>query len=83
MTIRTTTRRLTIQRDFCLPGITELQPAGTYTVETDEELIEDVSFASYRRTESRITLAADASRPGVVETITVDPDTLKELAAQS
>src|SRR5690348_5630439 len=39
MTMRTTSRTVTFSRPFMLSGIVEPQPAGSYTVETDEELI--------------------------------------------
>jgi hypothetical protein len=34
----------------------EMQPAGTYTIETDEELLEGLSFPAYRRTATSIVL---------------------------
>src|ERR1700755_51751 len=34
---------------FNLSGTDEVQPAGTYTVETDEEPLEPSSFPAYRR----------------------------------
>jgi hypothetical protein len=37
-------RTVTFRRPFTVTGVDEVQPAGTYMVETDEELLEDLSF---------------------------------------
>jgi hypothetical protein len=49
MTVRTTSRTVTFVHPFNLSGTDEVQPAGTYTVETDEELLEASSIPAYRR----------------------------------
>jgi hypothetical protein len=61
MTVRTTSRTVTFARPFMLSGIIEPQPAGTYTVETDEELLETASVPAYRRIATLIRLPG---RPG-------------------
>jgi len=78
MTMRTTSRTVTFTHPFVLSGIVEEQPAGTYTVETDEELIENASVTAYRRISTLIRLPG---RPGsmVLEQV-VDIDAA-ELAA--
>ena len=48
--MRTSRKRVTFRRPFSLSGIDEVQPAGTYMVETSEELIEGLSFPVWRRT---------------------------------
>jgi hypothetical protein len=49
MTVRTSRQSVTFTEPFSLSGIDEVQPAGTYTVETDEELLPGLSFPAYRR----------------------------------
>ena len=49
MTVRTTSRTVTFVHPFDLSGTDEVQPAGTYTVETDEELLQASSIPAYRR----------------------------------
>jgi hypothetical protein len=49
MTVRTTSRTVTFVHPFNLSGTDEVQPAGTYTVETDEELLQASSIPAYRR----------------------------------
>jgi hypothetical protein len=61
MIVRTTTRTVTFARPFMLKGIDEEQPAGSYTVETDEELLEGASVPAYRRIATLIRLPG---RPG-------------------
>jgi hypothetical protein len=60
MTIRTSTETVTFTRPFALSGIVGVQPAGIYTVETDEELLR-TSFPAYRKISTVIRLPA---RPG-------------------
>jgi hypothetical protein len=72
--IRTTSQSVTFHRPFMVSGVDAYQPAGTYTVETDEELIEGLSFSAYRRTSTRICLPPTPSRPGITETVTIDSE---------
>lgn len=76
MTIRTTTMTVTFERPFVLSGLDETLPAGDYTVETDEELLEGLSFPAYRRTSAFIKLHPKSGRPGHTRTLTVDPNEL-------
>ena len=62
MTIRSTRETLAFDRPFHLKGIARLFPAGSYEVVTDEEMIEGLSFASYRRVATMIIVPAAASR---------------------
>ena len=49
MTVRTTSKTVTFMHPFSLTGTDEVQPAGTYTVETGEELLQPSSLPAYRR----------------------------------
>jgi hypothetical protein len=48
-------------------------PAGTYTVETDEELIPGLSFPAYRRIVTLIFLRSRRGGPVVEEVANIDP----------
>jgi hypothetical protein len=72
--IRATSQTVTFRRPFMVSGVDGYQPTGTYTVETDEELIEGLSFSAYRRTSKRICLPPTPLRPEITETATIDPD---------
>jgi hypothetical protein len=60
MTVRTTSTTATFMHPFSLSETDELHPAGTYTVETDEELLEPASFPAYRRIATFIRLERTA-----------------------
>ena len=62
MTMRTTSSTVTFIHPFTLSGMDEERPAGTYTVETDEELLQTSSLPAYRRISTLIRLRRD---PGV------------------
>src|SRR5580704_12625396 len=49
MTVRTTSRTVTFMHPFSLNAALEVHPAGTYTVETDEELLQGLSIPAYKR----------------------------------
>jgi hypothetical protein len=82
MTMRTTKSTVTFARPFRLGGFGEQLPAGRYPIETDEELLEGVSFPAYRRTATMMQLIADPLHVGVTEVIMVDPNQLEEALAE-
>ncbi len=77
MTIRTSRTTVTFARPFSLGGIDEVLPAGSYAVETDEELIEGLSFLAYRRISTTIILPSFPRRSASVEVVTIDPRDLE------
>jgi hypothetical protein len=87
MSIRTERTAVTFARPFAVIGFDELQPAGTYLVETDEELIDGLSFPAYRRIATSIFLPANAAQPGRTEVAQIDPreldDAVREIGPAS
>jgi hypothetical protein len=77
MTERTTCKTVTFTRPFLLSGIGEIQAAGTYVVETNEELLEDVSFLAYRRFETLIFLPARSGGAVIERVVQIDPAELE------
>ena len=71
MTVRTTSKTVTFRHPFNLTGTDEVQPAGTYTVETDEELLQASSIPAYRRI---ATLLRRERTTGAVLTQIVEPN---------
>jgi hypothetical protein len=59
---------------FSLSGMVGVHPGGTYTVDTDEELLEPLSFPAYRRiaTSIRLERTAGTVRTQIVETNPVE-----------
>ena len=80
MPLRTSRRNVTFRRAFALRGIEGLQPAGTYEVETDEELLEQLSFPVWHRTATTIRLPLGGSTASY-QKAGIDPTELQ--AAQS
>ncbi len=79
MLTRTQRSTLVFARPFRVNGERQ-QPAGTYLVETEEELLEGLSFPAYRRIAMTITL--QSARPGgVVQAVSVDKDDLERAHA--
>ena len=68
---RTTTRTVTFHKPFCLKGVDRLLPPADYRVVTDEELIDGLSFAAYRRVSTAIFVPAESG--SAVEMLIIDP----------
>ena len=75
--MRTTRESITFDRPFSLSAVDEVQPAGTYTVEIDEELIEGLSFLAYRRVATTLYLPILHGGHGSMQAVTVDPHELE------
>lgn len=73
MTIRTSEQTVNFVHPFRLTGMDHPQPAGTYLLETDEELLEELSFPVYRRLATRIFVPVVSGSVVVEEVIDVDP----------
>lgn len=73
MTIRTSQRTIRLDTPFQLAGMDSVQPAGLYTLETDEELILGLSFPAYRRTATRLFLPVVPGSTILGEVVSIDP----------
>jgi hypothetical protein len=71
MTMRTTTKTVTFHRPFYPKGVDRLLPPADYRVVTDDELIEGLSFAAYRRVSTAIFVPAEFG--SAVEMVSIDP----------
>jgi hypothetical protein len=71
--MRTTREIVTFDHPFSLHAIDGVQPAGTYTVEIDEDLIVGLSFLAYRRIATTIYLPLRYGGVGSVQAVRVDP----------
>jgi hypothetical protein len=78
---RTVTTQITFVRPFRLVGVDALQPAGTYVVETEEELLQAVSFTAWHRLETVIRLPRQPDGPMIEQVVTVDPEVLEATLA--
>jgi hypothetical protein len=76
MTTRTNKRTVTFRQPFVLGTFDRELPAGAYDVETDEQLLEGISFPVYRRILTVIHLHPEAGHPHLAQTVTIDPNEL-------
>ncbi len=72
MTTRTTIADVTFTRRFKLPNMERAYPPGIYQIEVDQESLDTVSLAAYRRTATRIRLHS----AGLMQVLTIDPKDL-------
>ena len=70
MTIRSRREVVTFKHTFQIRGVDRQLPAGDYEVITDEEMIEGLSFAAFRRVATLINVPA-ATPPGSTEMISI------------
>jgi hypothetical protein len=70
MTIRSRRETITFKHPFRIKGIDRLLPADGYEVITDEEMIEGLSFASFRRVATMI-MVPGAPRGSTMEMVSI------------
>jgi hypothetical protein len=73
MTMRSRRETITFRHPFRIKGIDRLLSAGAYQVVTDEEMIEGLSFASFRRVATMIMVPAAAPHNSSMEMISISP----------
>jgi hypothetical protein len=71
MTMRSRREVITFQHPFRIKGIDRVLPPGAYDVITDEEMIEGLSFASFRRVATMIMVPAAPPRGSTMEMISI------------
>ena len=72
MTIRTTKKTVSFVRPFVLAEFHEQFPAGRYSIDTDEELLDGMYFPTYLPGTTSMQLMADQHRPGINEPAVID-----------
>jgi hypothetical protein len=77
MTMRSRRETITFRHSFRIKGIDRLLAAGAYEVVTDEEMIEGLSFASFRRVATMI-MVPTAARVSSTEMISINPADLAD-----
>ena len=80
--MRTTRETVVFDHPFRLSGLDEEQPAGAYTVVTDEDLIEGLSFLAYRRVATTIYLPLPHGGSGSMQAVAIDPPEIDGVGRQ-
>ena len=78
---RTTRKSITFTRPFELGGVDGKFDAGTYDVETVEELIEGLSFIAYRRVSTTIEMQFGGFGGVGRQVLAIDPKDLEAAIA--
>ena len=78
MTMRSRRETVTFRHPFRIKGIDRALSAGAYEVVTDEEMIEGLSFASFRRVATMIMVPAAAPHTSSTEMISISPADLSD-----
>ena len=73
MTERTTRTLVVFSGPFSLRDLDEVQPAGTYRIETVDVELDNLSFLAYRRVSTTIELPAVASGSLKRQLVAIDP----------
>ena len=73
MTIRSRREIVTFRHPFRIRGLDRLLPAGAYEVVTDEEMIEGLSFPSFRRIATMILAPCAPPHQGTTEMLSITP----------
>ncbi len=71
MTTRSRRETVHFKHPFQIKGVDRLLPPGAYEVITDEEMIEGLSFASFRRVATMIMVPGAAPRTSSMEMISI------------
>lgn len=71
MTTRSRRETVTFRHPFRIKGIDRVLPSGAYEIITDEEMIEGLSFASFRRVATMIMVPAAAPHSSSMEMISI------------
>ena len=78
MTMRSRRETISFRHPFRIKGIDRLLSAGAYEVITDEEMIEGLSFASFRRVATMIMVPGAAPRASSMEMISISATDLTD-----
>jgi hypothetical protein len=73
MNLRTNVQTVTFRFPFDFLALGGPQPAGDYVVETDDEMLSDLSFPAYRRIRTLIRVPCG---PGQTRLVEIDPGDL-------
>ena len=71
MTTRSQRESVHFRHPFRIKGIDRLLPSGGYEIITDEEMIEGLSFTSFRRVATMIMVPGAAPRTSSMEMISI------------
>jgi hypothetical protein len=81
MTARTLSRTVVFARPFSLSALDFMLPPGSYVVETEEELLQGLSFPAYQRTATWLRIPARAGSGAIDRVVNIAPEELEAALA--
>ena len=78
MTTRSRRETVDFKRPFLIKGVDRLLPPGRYEVVTDEEMIEGLSFPSFRRVATMIMVPGAPPHQSSIEMISISSIALSD-----
>ncbi len=82
MLFRTTITTVTFLMPFSIAAANQTLPAGAYLVETDEELIQGLSFPAYRRVATFLRIPQARAPSDRLHSVPIDPQELQAALAK-
>ena len=82
MTERTTRTTVAFRHPAIISGVDGQIPAGSYVIETDDEMIPGVSFLAYRRIRTSIVVPVVFGAARGMQVVEIDPDALAAALAR-
>jgi hypothetical protein len=82
MATRTTSNIVTFTKPFVLGDFDEVLPAGDYVVDTDEDLLQGLSFSAYLRVATIVHLPDKSGNSRLSRALTIDPHKLDKALAR-
>lgn len=79
---RITKKKVCFHNAFSLQSIEGEWPAGEYTIETEEEPLDIVSYLAYRRIGTTMIVRPKKGRPGATRFVEIDPKELEDALAR-
>jgi hypothetical protein len=76
LTVRTDRTTVSFMNPFSLKELESIQPAGSYLVETDYEVIEGISRLAYRRVATLLTIPSISTSQSLSQRVFVDQSDL-------
>jgi hypothetical protein len=70
---RTTTTTVNFRHPFTIEGLDGWQPAGSYVIEMEEEMLQSLSFPAWRRLHTAIRLPGRPGASVTEQVATIDP----------
>ena len=82
MITRTSSRKVTFTHPFRLTAFDTDQPAGTYEVTTEEEILDSVTMLACRRLSTQIELRHRGGNSAITEVVSIEPEELEAALAR-